>query len=64
VHKEMKCMVQEEALFNMGHEVENEDQVSNFLLYCLKLLSELDVVKMFTHMLESCMGEEGRVITT
>jgi hypothetical protein len=57
-------MVQEEALFNMGHEVENQDQVSNFLLYCLKLLSELDVVKMFMHMLESCMGEEGRVITT
>ena len=57
-------MVQEEALFNMGHDVENEDQVSNFLLYSLNLLSELDVVKMFMHMLESFISQEGRVITT
>ena len=52
-------MVREEALCDMGHEVNTKDQVSNFLNRRLKMLSDPDVVWKLTQMLTTCMGEEG-----
>jgi hypothetical protein len=45
----------------MGHEEKVEDQVSNFLHCCLKLLSDLDVVRKLTHMLQPAWGKKGQL---
>jgi hypothetical protein len=41
----------------------DEDQVTNFLCYCLKLLSDSDSTRKLRHMLSRCMGEEETTIT-
>jgi hypothetical protein len=61
--EELKCMTQEEALRDMGHEEKVEYKVSKLLHYYLMLLSDLDLVKNLTHMLTNCMGEEGITVT-
>jgi hypothetical protein len=54
--------VQEEMQPNTYHQVESENQVSEFLHCCLKLLSDPKVAKKLTHMLTRCMGEEETTI--
>jgi hypothetical protein len=49
-------------MFVLGYEEKFEDQVSNLLCCCLKLLSDPDVARKLTHMLTNCMGEEGKVV--
>jgi hypothetical protein len=47
----------------MGHEFKSEDQLSNFLRFCWKLLNYHDATIKLTHMLATCIGEEGIDIT-
>jgi len=46
--EELKCVACEEALYELGHETNTEDQVSTFLCYCLKVLNDPDVVRKLT----------------
>jgi len=63
MHEELKCTAREEASYDMGHEEKSKYQVSNFFCCCLKLLSDPDAMRKLTHMLTTCMGEEGSTIT-
>jgi hypothetical protein len=66
VHEDLKCMAHEEELGDLDLEKEIKDQVSNFLHYCLILLSNPNVVRKLTQMLATRIGEEGtkRIIST
>jgi hypothetical protein len=57
----MRCIALEEALRDIDHQEQAEDQVSNFVYYCLKLLSDHDAAIKLTHMLTSCMGEKEKL---
>jgi len=46
----------------MDREEKTEDQVSNFLHCCFKLLSDPNVAWKLRHMLATYMGEEGTTI--
>jgi hypothetical protein len=46
--EELKHATHEEALHDLGHETDTEDQVSNFLHCCLRLLNDPDVAKVDT----------------
>jgi hypothetical protein len=48
----------EEALCDLGHEIDIEDQANNFLHCCLILLSDSDAVKKLKQMLVTCMGKD------
>jgi hypothetical protein len=60
--EELKRTLREEALDDMGCEEEIKDQVSNLLCCCLKLLNDHNATRKLTHMLVTCMGEEGKNI--
>jgi len=51
-----------ETQCNTCHKEKVEDQVSNFLCFCLKMLSDIDAANNLTHMLKICMGEEEIVV--
>ena len=57
-HEEMKCMTQEEMQLNTYHQVESENQVSEFLCCFLKMLSHPKATNKLTHVFKICM-EEG-----
>jgi hypothetical protein len=56
--EELKSTACEEALHDLGHETDTEDQVSNFLHCCLILLNDPDATRKLTQMLATCMGKE------
>jgi hypothetical protein len=56
--EELKRTTCEEALRNLGHETDTEDQVSNFLRCCLRLHNDPNVARRLTHVLATHMGKE------
>jgi 23S rRNA A2030 N6-methylase RlmJ len=59
VHEDMKNMVHEEALHELGCETKTNDQLSNFLHCCLILLNDPYVMINLMQMLANFMGEKG-----
>jgi hypothetical protein len=46
--EELQCAVRPEALHDLGRKTDTEDQVSNFLRCCLRLLNDPDVARKLT----------------
>jgi ATP-dependent protease HslVU (ClpYQ) ATPase subunit len=56
--EDLKHMMHEEALHDLGCEIEIKDQVSTFLHCRLRFINDLDVTKKLTQMLSTCMEEK------
>jgi hypothetical protein len=56
--EKLKHVVHEESLFDLGPKTNMEDQISNLLLCCLRLLNDLDVAKKLMQVLATCIGKE------
>jgi hypothetical protein len=56
--EELKRVVREGSLCDLGPKTNMEDQISNFLLCCLRLLNDLDAAQKLMQVLATCIGKD------